>query len=101
MDDSLVDCQPVHERLERRSRRAFRTRTVDLAGNRVFEEIRRTDRRDDFHRPIVDQHRTGVVDSPGPPAIDVSVNLPLEKRLAAEVQRRGNRFLPISGRRED
>ena len=82
VDDSALDRQGVDEGFERRSRRAFSARAVDLAVNRRIEEIRRAERGEHLHRAIVDQHRAGVLNPSGTPAIDVSGKLPFQHRLA-------------------
>src|SRR4029077_19976654 len=63
MNQSLLKRQRVNKRFQRRTRRAWTARSVDLAVNVSFVEIRRTDLSDYVHRTGIDQEHRCVFDS--------------------------------------
>ncbi len=63
MNQSLRERERVNERFQRRTRRAWTARSVDLAVNVSFVEIRRTDLGDHFHCAGIDQKHRCVFDA--------------------------------------
>src|SRR2546423_14908067 len=63
MNQSLLERERVYERFQRRTRRAWTTRSVDLAVNVGLVEIRRTDLGEHVHCAGVDQKHRCVFDA--------------------------------------
>ena len=63
MNQSLLERERVNERFQRRTRRAWTARSVDLAVNVSFVEIRRTDLGDHVHCAGIDQKHRCVFDA--------------------------------------
>src|SRR6266496_5469207 len=63
MNPSLLERQRVNERFQRRTRRAWTARSVDLTVNVGLVEIRRTDLGEHIHCAGIDQKHRCVFDS--------------------------------------
>src|SRR6266576_660985 len=63
MNQSLLERERVNERYQRRTRRAWPARSVDLAVNVGFVEIRRTDLGEHVHCTGIDQKHRCVFDA--------------------------------------
>ena len=64
MNEPLIDGARIDEGLQRGARRAAASRAIDLTVDRLIEKISGTRLREHFHRTRVDQHRSGIGDSP-------------------------------------
>src|SRR5262245_35084758 len=63
MNQSLLERERIHERFQRRTRRARTARSVDLTVNFGLVEIRRTDLGEHVHCPGINQKYCGVFDA--------------------------------------
>ena len=87
MNQPLLERERVNERLQRRTRRAWTARSVDLAVNVGLVEIRRTDLGEHVHCAGIDQKHRCVFD----PAIVISRHVisysPLNRLLFFQIER--------------
>src|SRR5512132_2992194 len=63
MNQSLLERERVNERFQRRTRRAWTARSVDLTVNLSLVEIRRTDLNEHVHCAGIDQKHCCVFDT--------------------------------------
>ena len=61
MNQSLLECERIHERFQSGTRRARRTCSINLSLYFGIEEIGRTDLCEHVHTPRIDQQRGGIL----------------------------------------
>ena len=90
MQHALIETKCVDEWLQRRTRRTFRERTVDLSGYLRIFVVGRSDERLDAHVARVDGDGHGVADAAICVVFNMRGDLALEQSLHSRIERRMN-----------